>query len=43
MSSMSILKVLVDAVAHSAHVILIWCDIGLKMVERFENECMNLG
>jgi hypothetical protein len=35
-SSMSILNDLVDATAHSEHVILIWYNIGAKPVERFE-------
>jgi hypothetical protein len=37
-SSMSTLKVLVDAEDHSAHGILIWCDIGAKPVERSKLE-----
>jgi hypothetical protein len=40
MSSMSILKVLIDAAPHSAQVILIWSEIGAKLVELSELECL---
>jgi hypothetical protein len=37
---MSILEVVVDAAAHSEHVVLIRCDIGAKLVERSKLECL---
>jgi hypothetical protein len=32
--------ILVDAAAHSEHGVLIRCDIGVKLVERSELECL---
>jgi hypothetical protein len=41
-SYLSQLENLIDAAGHSEHGILIRCDIGAELVERFELECFNV-